>query len=204
MSFETYSTVTQEVIDVEEVNLAYKIGSFTSPNGVQKGYSQEEFKMVDRLDNKIKTIIYNDGKITKLEEVAPITINEYYINKKKYAGEVNQLVKKKLYVENSTYIVKVLVADEVLKYRNGIGHFDVIKDVKILLKDKKDKEAKKKAEDTLKSISRDSRNYKSVWDVVLGRKPNSKDLLEYENVTNNVYRLKKRKQTSNWKDRYKT
>ena len=92
MSFETYSTVTQEVIDVEEVNLAYKIGSFTNPNGVQKGYSQEESKMVDRLDNKIKTIIYTDGKITKVEEVAPITINEYYINEKKYPASMTKVL----------------------------------------------------------------------------------------------------------------
>lgn len=196
MSFETYSTITQEIIEVEEVNLAYKIGFFKNPNGELQGCAQEESKMVDRLDNKIKTIIYTDGKITKVEESVPVVIDEYYINGIKYKGEVNQLIKKKLYIENPTYIVKVVVADEVLKYgSNGIGHFNVIKDVKILLKDKKDKEAKKKARDTVRAISQNSRNYKSLWDVVLGVKSNSNDSLAYENVTDNVYILKQRKQT---------
>jgi len=140
--------------------------------------------------------IYTDGNITKVEESEPIAIDEYYINGTKYNSEVNQLIKKKLYIEKATYIVNVVVADEILKYgSNGKGHFDVIKDINILLKDKKDKEAKKKVKDTVKIISKDSKNHKSLWDVFFGIKVNPNDSLVYEKVADNVYRLKQMKQT---------
>lgn len=196
MSFETYSTVTQEIIEVDEVNRLYKIAGFSDPNGVPKGCTPEDPEMINRLDEKIKTIIYTDGKITKVEESAPTTIDEYYINGKKYTGEVNQLIKKKLYIENPTYIVKVIIADEVSKYgKNGLGDFNIIKDIKILLKDKNNKEAKKKAKETVKAISSDSRNCKSIWGVFLNTKSSSADSIAYEKIADNVYKLKQKKQS---------
>lgn len=195
MSFKTYSTITQEIVEVEDVNRAYKIGFFKDPNGVSKECEQEEPKLINRVDKKIKTIIYTDGNITKVEESEPIEINKYYINKIKYNGEVNQLIKKKVYLENATYIVKVIVADEFLKYENGLGHFNVIKDVKIFLKDKKDREARKRAKDTVIAISSNLRNYNSIWDVVFGVKTNFSDSIAYEKIADNVYKLKPKKQS---------
>lgn len=190
MAFETYSSVRKEVVEVEEVNRVYKIPEFNDPNGREKD-DFEEATMMDRLDNKVKTIIYTDGKVVKIEKEEPISINEYYIDGQKYDGLVTELVKKRVYIENASYIIKVIVAEEILNVsrnrKQGKGSFFVIKNREIFVKDK---EAFKKAKETLKVISKGKCS--SIWDVFLGRKQKEKSSLEYETIEKDIYQLKKR------------
>lgn len=190
MAFETYSSVRKEVVEVEEVNRVYKIPEFNDPNGREKD-DFEEATMMDRLDNKVKTIIYTDGKVVKIEKEDPISINEYYIDGKKYDGLVTELVKKRVYIENASYIIKVVVAEEELNIsrnnKQGRGSFFVIKNREIFVKDK---EAFKKAKETLKVISKGECS--SIWDVFLGRKQKEKSSLEYESIEKDIYQLKKK------------
>lgn len=189
MAFEVYSTPTYDVIEIEEVNRKYQIPGFTKDDEGKIGTS-----MIDEADNKIKTVIYTDGKVKKIEESAPEAISEYFIGRKKYGYEVNQLIKKRLYIEDASYIVKVNLADEILDYesegRKGRGHFYVITSTELLVKDKKDREAIRKAKETVKSISSDSREYNSIWAALFKKKGNNQSSLEYEKSHKDIYQLK--------------
>lgn len=191
MAFEIYSGPNYDVIEIEEVNRKYQIAAFAKDDDGKIGTS-----MIDRVDNKIKTIIYTDGKVIKVEKSEPIPISEYFIDKKKYNYEVNQLVKKRLYIEDATYIVKVNLAEEILDFesrgRKGRGNFYVITSSELLVKDKKDKEAIRKAKETVKSIKANSREFNSVWDVLFKKKANNESTLEYESTQEDIYQLKSR------------
>lgn len=191
MAFEIYSGPNYDVIEIEEVNRKYQIAAFAKNDDGKIGTS-----MIDRVDNKIKTIIYTDGKVIKVEKSEPIPISEYFIDKKKYNYEVNQLVKKRLYIEDATYIVKVNLAEEILDFesrgRKGRGSFYVITSSELLVKDKKDKEAIRKAKETVKSIKANSREFNSVWDVLFKKKANNESTLEYESTQEDIYQLKSR------------
>ncbi len=191
MAFEIYSGPNYDVIEIEEVNRKYQIAAFAKNDDGKIGTS-----MIDRVDNKIKTIIYTDGKVIKVEKSEPIPISEYFIDKKKYNYEVNQLVKKRLYIEDATYIVKVNLAEEILDFesrgRKGRGNFYVITSSELLVKDKKDKEAIRKAKETVKSIKANSREFNSVWDVLFKKKANNESTLEYESTQEDIYQLKSR------------
>ena len=190
MAFEIYSGPNYDVIEIDEVNRKYQIAAFAKDDG------KIDTSMIDRVDNKIKTIIYTDGKVIKVEKSEPIPISEYFIDKKKYNYEVNQLVKKRLYIEDATYIVKVNLAEEILDFesrgRKGRGNFYVITSSELLVKDKKDKEAIRKAKETVKSIKANSREFNSVWDVLFKKKANNEFTLEYESTQEDIYQLKRR------------
>lgn len=191
MAFEIYSGPNYDVIEIEEVNRKYQIAAFAKDDDGKIGTS-----MIDRVDNKIKTIIYTDGKVINIEKSEPIPISEYFIDKKKYNYEVNQLVKKRLYIEDATYIVKVNLAEEILDFesrgRKGRGNFYVITSSELLVKDKKDKEAIRKAKETVKSIKANSREFNSAWDVLFKKKANNESTLEYESTQEDIYQLKSR------------
>ena len=139
MVIKKYYDVDCKIIDIEEVIRCYKISEFLDPNGTENDTS----KKVDRVDNKIKTIIYTDGKITNIEEDEPIKIDEYYINGKKYNGLVTDLIKKRLHIEKANYVIKVVVAEETIEItsatRKGRGIFPVIRELEVYVKDKKDR-----------------------------------------------------------------
>ena len=191
MSFETYSTVAYEVIEIDEVNRKFQIPAFAKLDGGEVGTS-----MIDKVENKIKTVIYTDGKVSKIEESEPQEISEYYFGKKPYEYDVNELIKKRLYIEGASFIVKVTVADEIMDYESkgsvGRGHFYVMKSSEILVKDRKDKEAIKKAKETVKMVCKDTGTYSSIWDAFLKRKVEVKTSLEYETSQKDIYQLKTR------------
>ena len=191
MSFETYSTVAYEVIEIDEVNRRFKMPAFTKPEGGDVVTS-----MIDKVENKIKTVIYTDGKVSKIEESEPEEISEYYFGKKPYEYDVNELITKRLYIEGASFIVKVTVADEVIDFeskgKTGRGHFYVMKSSEILVKDRKDKEAIKKAKETVKMVCKDTGTYSSIWDAFLKRKVEVKTSLEYETSQKDIYQLKTR------------
>ena len=153
MPYEALSSVRHEVVDMDEVTRLYEMPEFTSPDSIS-----ERVKMICRSDTKIRTVIYTDGEVIKVSEPKPVSIDEYYINGKKYDGEVSELIKRRAYIRDASYVVKITLTSEVIDIRGinkkGRGVFYVIKDAKVFLKDSKNKAAIKKAKDTLKSIKR--------------------------------------------------
>ena len=107
--------------------------------------------------SRIRTIVYTDGEIFKESKVETSNIKSYYFGTKEYEGRVDLLEKKKIYIRNHSYVVVYKTAEERKIKGNVCGLFDVIKEVKIYLKDINDKNALRRARyviDSNKSFSR--------------------------------------------------
>lgn len=174
------------VVEIEEVQRYYQIDSFKDPSGKD---SELDGKKLVVIDPKIKTKLYTDGEFVKVEEEEPLTIDEYFINKEKYDGLVNRLVRKKVYIKNASYILGVVVANEVMKNGRVSGIFPLIKDTKIYVKDKSDKNAKRKIKETLKMIS-NNRTSDSIFDILFSKSTHSENKLDYKKISDDIYKLK--------------
>lgn len=143
-------------------------------------------------DNIITTKILTDGEIIQLEpsdnEQNIIKIPEYQINGKIYPIDV--IKKDKIKLINANYCLKVTCVKEFIRGKFGGGLFEVIKNIEIYLKNKKDKTALKNIKKTLNLISQ-PRNYnQSIYSYLLGNYTTKQDF-EYEKQEPNIYKLKK-------------
>lgn len=174
------------VVETIEVQRHYQVDNFKDPSGKN---SELDGKKIVVIDSKIKTKLYTDGEFVKIEEEDPQTISEYFINKEKYNGNINRLIKKKVYIKNASYILVVVVANELMKNGSVMGHFPVIKDTKIFIKDKNDKKAKKIINETLKIIS-NQKQCDSIFDVLFAKSNNKENKIDYEKINDDTYKLK--------------
>ncbi len=174
------------VVETIEVQRHYQVDNFKDPSGKN---SELDGKKIVVIDSKIKTKLYTDGEFVKIEEEDPQTISEYFINKEKYNGNINRLIKKKVYIKNASYILVVVVANELMKNGSVKGHFPVIKDTKIFIKDKNDKKAKKIINETLKIIS-NQKQCDSIFDVLFAQSNNKENKIDYEKINDDTYKLK--------------
>lgn len=120
---------------------------------------------------KIRTIVYTDGEIFNESELETYNIEKYYFGTKEYEGKVELLKKKKIYIRNHSFVVVYKLAEEFKIVGNVAGLFDVIKEVKIYLKDTHDKKALRNARniiDSERSFS-SSINYSSPLTMELSR-----------------------------------
>lgn len=128
---------------------------------------------------KIKTIVYTDGEIFKESEVETSNIEGYYFGTKKYDGKVEVLKRKQIFIKNHTFVVVYITAKESKIVGNVGGLFDVIKEVKIYLKDTNDKKALQSARAVIENNKSFSRNidYSSPLTMELSRVTNSRKML---------------------------
>lgn len=127
----------------------------------------------------IKTIVYTDGEIFKESEVETNKIEGYYFGTEKYDGKVEVLKRKQIFIKNHTFVVVYTTAKESKIVGNVGGLFDVIKEVKIYLKDANDKKALQSARAVIennKSFSR-SLDYSSPLTMELSRVTSSHKML---------------------------
>lgn len=140
---------------------------------------------------KIQTKIFTDGIIFKEEILPSESINEFLINKKSYK-EVDTLIKKRLYLKDYSYAIKIILVEEWKDIGNLHGWFNVIKNIEIYTKYKKDKDALKKIKKTINMIYENNSNvdYSSIWGVLFPNRTENKKI-EYEKKEN-VYTLVKK------------
>lgn len=124
---------------------------------------------------KIMTIVYTDGEIFKESETETYNIKSYYFGTKKYEGKVESLKKKNIYIKNHSFAVIYTIAEESKIVENVGGLFDVIKEVKIYLKDINDKKALQSAQHVIESNKTFSRSidYSSPLTMELSKAVNT-------------------------------
>lgn len=141
---------------------------------------------------RIEMRIFTDGEIEKESEEISQSVNEYYIGKKKYKHDVDTLKTKKLYFKNHSFIITYLITNEVMTIGSVHGWFGVVKDVKIFIKDSKDKKALKCAKQAIIEIENHNSgvDYSSLLGMLFSK---GKELqkFETEKISKNVYSLKK-------------
>ena len=116
---------------------------------VKKDESQVPVSDVNVERDIIKTKIFTDGQI---KEITPIEASLSYLPKKLSNIRFDEIESSELELSNHTYVIRVLTALEVLKLRKAAGLFEIIKEVEIYLKDKKDKDAINAVKKTLEIL----------------------------------------------------
>ena len=174
-----------EPLNIIEVSKQYHYPSFIARR--PKGSDTYEEK-------KIKMKVFTDGEIEKQTEETSQNINEYYIGKKKYNYDVDVLKAKNLYFKNHSYVITYLIAAEHMTIGNITGWFDIVKEVSVYLENIKDKKALKEAKRVIKEINNlnSHTDYSSLFGMILSQ-PTKSEKFETEEISRNVYTLKRTK-----------
>lgn len=137
--------------------------------------SEPKNKTIKTSRGVIRTSILTDGEI---KSITDLDSKEFVLPK--HLGNVEADVKeaKDLELINHNYVIKVLTELEYRKFNNGGGLFEVIRDIEVYIKDKKDKETLKNIKKTLNLI------------YAPKNKPNDQNI-SYEKTNFNVYQLVK-------------
>lgn len=151
------------------------------------------FKFFDKEINQdtyqVSNRIFTDGIfVNELEE--EIKIDEYEYCEKKYSA--NTLIKRKIYLKDYSYIVVFTSTLDFLTLGNIKGWFNRIRNVEVYVKNKKDKEALRKARNTINMVYNNNSNvdYSSIFSMLFSRSTND-NKLEYERKKD-IYTLKKK------------
>lgn len=181
-----------EPLKVEEASFHIEFSAFINPKPIFGVEEDKEEIEIDEYD-RIKTKVFTDGEIEKISEVQIENIDEYYIGRKRYQYGVDTKKTKDIYLKNYSYVITYLIASEPMQIGTLHGWFDIIKDVKIYLKDTKDKKALKEAKKVIKAIQNhnNSVNYDSLLEMMFS----SREPIKYdcEEIDENVYSLRKTK-----------
>lgn len=174
-----------EPLEVIEITNHIPFPSFLNQSTLER---DREFDTIE--DERIKMQIFTDGEIEKESEQVSQNIEEYYIGETKYQYDVDTLKSKKIYFKNHSYVITYLIAKEFITKGNITGWFYVVKEVSIYLKDLKDKKALRSVKKAIKEIDKqnNSVDFSSIFAMLFSEE---KEKLETENITTNVYRLKK-------------
>ena len=143
-------------------------------NSPQFIYSNASSKTIKTATGLIRTKILTDGKI---KSVTDSDSKEFNLPKDLESIAIF-LESKDLELINHNYVIKVLTQVECRNLNNREALFEVIKDIEVYIKNKKDKEA--------------LRNIKKTLNLIYGLKdrPNDQDI-SYEKTDHNVYQLVK-------------
>lgn len=123
----------------------------------------------------ISTKILTDGQIKSVTDLESV---EFVLPKRLGNVEADVEEAKDLELINHNYVIRVLTQLEYREFNRGAGLFEVIKDIEVYIKNKKDKEA--------------LRNIKKTLNLIYGPKdrPNDQNI-EYQKSDFNVYQLVK-------------
>jgi hypothetical protein len=152
---------------------------FPDPNGVSLGESSKKVEQIETERPAITTEVYTDGQIKKMTSVdfkqseIPNIFNKVEANKKEL---------KELELTNHSYVIVVIKTCEFQQHGNVCGLYDVIKDVKVYLKNPKDRTSLRRVKDTLDLIYPSSQMNSKV--VTIEPSP-----ISYDYNSENVYTL---------------
>jgi len=203
------------VVEVEDV--IHRVGGLTPGASIDNSYRFEDnkglmFQLSDNNSNEkldtiiqntikgifndiVKTRIYTDGEIVNIEIEYPRQTDEYNVGKKKHNGGPNTfMIRKRIYITNASYVLKVTTAREFLRAGKVNGFFDVLKETEIFLNNKKDKQALRNAKKTIQKFSGQP-HFDSIFDAIMQNySSNSGSInknLNYDSINKNVYQLRK-------------
>ena len=131
----------------------------------------------------VKTKIFTDGEI---KGIASLDSSLSDLPKKFSKIEIDKTELSELELSDHNYVIRILTVLEFLKFGSVSGWYDVIRNVDIYLRDKKDKESIKNIKKTLSLI-----NSSPIFDDLFKKK--YEKINTYEQVNENVYQLQKRK-----------
>lgn len=135
----------------------------------------------------ISTKILTDGEI---KSVTDLDSKKFVLPKHLGKVEADLEEAKDLELINHNYVIRVLTQLEYREFNKGAGLFQVIKDVEVYLKDKKNKEALRNIKKTLNLIYGQKGNYSSIFETLFSRRVDNQDV-SYEKTDFNVYKLVK-------------
>ena len=143
-------------------------------------------------DVPIEMMVFKDGVIERECDEKCTRIDEYYIGKNKFEYDVDTLESKKVYFKDFSFIISYLIGQELCTAGSVKGWFSVVKELKIYVKNSKDKRALKNAKRAIKAIKNynNSVNYSSVFTMMLSQGRELQEI-EIEEISDNVYTLKR-------------
>ncbi len=116
----------------------------------------------------IKTFLFTDGNVVNITNEIVENVNDFNFNEKEHKL-VDIKKTKYVYLCDYTYVVVYLVSNEWMAFKNCAGMVDVIKNISIYLKDKKDKKALENAKKIIKINYNDAKkiDYSSVFSFLM-------------------------------------
>ena len=170
-----------------EVIRVSKHTTYILPEPVDGIGSEETVKNVP-----IEMMVFTDGVIERECDKKSTRIDEYYIGKKKFEYDVDTLETKNVYFKDFSFIISYLIGQELCTVGNVKGWFSVVKELKIYVKNIKDKRALKNAKRAIKAIKNynNSVNYSSLFTMMLSQGRELQEI-EIEEISDNIYTLKR-------------
>lgn len=159
---------------------------FSEP--VKKGEVQVPVTDVVEERDIIKTRIYTDGEIKGIKQLPS---SELELPKNLKVIELDEVELSELELEKHKFVIRILTALEFQKRGTVCGWFDVIKDVDIYLRDKKDKDSIRKVKKTLELVC-SNYEYTSIFDLLFSKKQAQMSVL-YNQEKEGIYQLVKTK-----------
>lgn len=147
---------------------------------------------------RIQMKVFTDGEIEIESKETIEKIDEYYLGKTKYKHDVDTLKTKNIYFKNHSFVIVYLISNEITTIGNTSGWFNVIKDVQVYLRNKKDKQALKNAKQALKTIHKINRSIDSstIFGILFYQEEKQQKYVT-EKIGKNIYSLKKRSKIIN-------
>lgn len=155
---------------------------------VKKGETPVAVPDVVRERDIIKTKIFTDGKIKGIET---LTNSKLELPKNMKTIELDKVEVNELELTDHKFIIKILTALEFQKRGKVFGWFDVIKDVEVYLRDRKDKDSIKKIKKTLELVC-SNQEYTSIFEFLFSKNQTQTSVI-YNQEKEGIYQLVKTK-----------
>ena len=143
-------------------------------------------------DVKMHMKVFTDGEIESVDESISKNIDNISILRR-YNDGSSTFRTSTIHLKNHTYAVVYVIAKEFLRYANGGGWYDIVKDVTVYTTNKRDLQALRKANKTMKMVAmnQSSINYGTMLYRMLHGEDEQSKVLEYEKADKYVFTLKK-------------
>lgn len=159
---------------------------FSKP--VKKGETPVPVPDVIEKRHIIKTKIFTDGEIKTIKQLPSC---EFELPKNIQVMKLDKIELSELELMDYKFIIKILTALEFQKRGKVCGWFDVVKDVEVYLRDKKDKDSIRKVKKTLELVC-SNYEYTSIFEILFSNKQSQMSVL-YNEESEGIYQLVKTK-----------
>lgn len=136
----------------------------------------------------IKTKIFTDGEIKDIKQLQSF---ELELPKNMKTIELDKIELNELELMDHKFVIRILTALEFQKRGKVYGWFDIVKDVDVYLRDKKDKDSIRKIKKTLELVC-SNYEYTSIFDLLFSKKQAEMSVL-YNQEYEGIYQLVKTK-----------
>lgn len=145
-------------------------------------------------DVRMHMKVFTDGEIESVDESVSKKIDNISVLDR-YNNGSSTFRTSTIHLKNHTYAVVYVIAKEFLRFANGRGGgwYDVVKDVTVYTTNKRDLQALRKANKTIKMVAMNQKsiNYGTMLDRMLHGEDEQSKVLEYEKADKYVFTLKK-------------